>query len=611
MGVYFLNCHVLDGRLDSGFDVLLKSFYLFDFMPKIWQLYPPADSNFLSSPSGFSPAFSQLLYNRGLRNPEEIKAFLEAEDAPLFDPFLLRDMTAAVDLIINHIKAGNKIIVYGDYDADGVTAAAVLSDTLRLLKAKVEVYLPDRVSEGYGLNKAAVKQIADQGAKLIITVDTGIRNHAEIREAQAYGLEVIVTDHHTLPEEKDEYPPCLVIDPADLTEKYPFHFLAGVGVAFKLASAIISKAKLTDIQKDYLLERNLDLVAIGTIADMVSLLGENRVLVKKGLSVLNNSRRVGLKELIKIAKLDPAKKIESWNVGFQLGPRLNAASRMGRANNAFSLLVAEKEAAAIELARELNEKNSLRQKLTEEAVSEVEKQIQEQFAAGKKYFVSAVSSKEKIWSEGIVGLVAGKICERYYLPTLIITLTEDGYKGSGRSIEEFNLIGAIEEAAQSAEGMVDKYGGHPMACGFSLIGEDNLQKFLSKMNEIAERELVGKPLEPKLKIETELTFADLNERFLNELNLLAPFGQNNPQPKLLTSNLRIAEVSCLGVDKQHIKFRLEDEDENSFWAISFGGAESYKDFMVDDFVDVVYFAEWNEWNGRKEIQLKIIDLKNI
>ncbi|MFZ4648276.1 MAG: single-stranded-DNA-specific exonuclease RecJ [Patescibacteria group bacterium] len=579
-------------------------------MSKIWQSYAQAPEGFFAENIGFSPVMAQLLYNRGLRTEDEIETFLNPEEG-FNDPFLFRDMEAAVCLLIEKIKAGEKIVVYGDYDADGITAAAVLLETLKILKAKVEVYLPDRVSEGYGLNREAIDQLIASGVKLAVTVDTGIRNKEEVAYAKERGLEVIITDHHTLPDNEEDLPNCLIINPADRRNQYPFRFLAGVGVSFKVASAIVSRSKLSDEQKHYLLERLLDLVAIGTVADMVTLMGENRSLVSRGLDVLNETKRPGLVELIKISKLDNLRRLESWNIGFQIGPRLNAASRMDHANNAFALLVCEDSAKAEVIAKDLNTRNSDRQKITEEAVGEARAQIDEQFAAGPKYFLAAISNQEKIWSEGIIGLVAGKICERYYRPTIVVTSTEDGFKGSGRSIEEFNLIEAIEEVAQNEGGLVGKYGGHPMACGFSVDSREKLDRFVVKLEEIAKRKLGEVNLVPKIKIEVEIPLVAVNEELLAEISLFSPFGQHNPQPKFASRGLKIVEAFQMGVDNQHIKFKVSDENDFSLWAICFGGTEVYKHCEVGDFIDLAYFAEWNDFNGRREIQLKIIDLQKI
>ena len=579
-------------------------------MSKIWQSYPAAPADFFAANDGFSPVLAQLLYNRGLRTEEEIEAFLNPEFC-FNDPFLFKDMEAVVELLISKIKAGEKIVVYGDYDADGITASAVLSETLKILKGKVEVYLPDRVSEGYGLNVPAIDQLVAAGTKLVITVDTGIRNKEEVAYAKKCGLEVIVTDHHTLPENEEDLPDCLIINSADTRNKYPFKFLAGVGVSFKVASALVSRSKLSDEQKHALLENLLDFVAIGTVADMVTMMGENRALVSRGLEVLNQTKRAGLLELIKVAKLDTLRRLESWNIGYQIGPRLNAASRMDHASNAFALLICDDHKKAEVIAQELNTRNSDRQKITEEAVGEAREQIDKQFAAGPKFFLAAISNQEKMWSEGIIGLVAGKICERYYRPTIVVTSTEDGYKGSGRSIEEFNLIEAIEEAAQTEEGLVGKYGGHPMACGFSVDSREKLDSFVKKMEEIAARKLSDVNLTPKIKIEVEIPLSAVNEDLLAEISLLAPFGQHNAQPKFVSRGLKIIESFFMGIDGQHVKFKVADENGFSLWAICFGGTDAYKHCEVGDFIDLAYFAEWNEFNGRKEVQLKIIDLQKI
>lgn len=608
MDSYLTYCDDFNGCLDFWFGFLL--IFWLNFMSKIWQLYPVAPAEFIAENNGFSPILAQLLFNRNLQTEDEIEAFLNPESS-FHDPFLFNDMEAAVNLIIDHIKTGQKIVVYGDYDADGVTASAVLLETLKILKAKVEVYLPDRVSEGYGLNKTAIDQIVASGVKLVVTVDTGIRNKEEVIYAQNVGLKIIVTDHHTLPENEEDLPPCLLINPADRRNKYPFRFLAGVGTSFKLASAIVSRSKLSDEQKHYLLERSLDLVAIGTVADMVPLLGENRSLVSRGLDVLNSTKRLGLQELFKVAKLDALRRLESWNIGFQIGPRLNAASRMDHASNAFALLICDDQKKAEEIAQELNTKNCNRQKITEEAVGEAREQIEEQNKIKPKYFLAAISGQEKIWSEGIIGLVAGKICERYYRPTIVVTSTEDGFKGSGRSIEEFNLIEAIEEIASEDSSLVDKYGGHPMACGFSLQSREKLDLFISKLEEIAEKKLGGRDLVPKIKLEAEIPLAAVNEELLAEIALLTPFGQGNLQPKFITRGLKILEAFFMGIDNQHVKFRLADEAGHNIWALCFGGSEIYKHCEAGDFIDLAYYPEWNDFNGRREIQLKIIDLKKI
>ena len=605
-------------------------------MHKNWKVSEAPPVEFKQSLPEIEGLLLDILWNRGLHSAEAVRAFLSDSIDPnlsldisgnsslvFYNPFLFRDMQAAVNLVIKHIKEGNKIIVYGDYDADGVTSSAVLSEALKTLHAKTEVYLPDRVSEGYGLNNKALTQLHSNGAKLIITVDNGIRNKEEVEFAQKLGLDVIITDHHVLPESREDLPKCPIIDPADTSDTYPWPFLAGVGVAFKLVSAILQQSKLETEQKRLIAERSLDLVAVGTIADMVSLLGENRWLVKKGLEILNQNRRLGLREIFKTAKIAIDKPLESWNVGWQLGPRLNAASRLGHANSAFSLIVADKEDEAKELAFELNSRNQERQQITKNIIADVEKQID---AKNLPKIIIGLAQEDQFWNEGVIGLVAGRICEKYHRPTLIITriveeaemdqeneqikATKLSFKSSGRSIEGFNLIAAVEECSQH----LDKYGGHPMACGFSVASEEKLKNFREAISKVAEAKLTPEMLVPQLQLDAELDFSALNLDLVSAINTLAPFGQHNLQPRFVSKNLVINDIVLMGSEKQHIKLRLSSVDNPalaSFWAIAFGSSAEYKELKIGDKIDLAYYLDINEFNGRREVQLKIIDWKKI
>jgi len=601
-------------------------------MQKYWQINPVAPPEFFSSLPEIEPVIAQILWNRGLRSATAVRAFLSDalepelsldltgnKDLVFYNPFLFRDMQAAVDIIIKHIKARNKIVVYGDYDADGVTAAVVLSEALKTLQAMVDVYLPDRVSEGYGLNKSALDQIKEQGVSLVITVDNGIRNKDEVDYAHRLGLEVIITDHHVLPENRSDLPACPVIDPADAEDKYPWPFLAGVGVAFKLVCALLYQATLPAKQKFLIAERSLDLVAVGTIADMVSLLGENRFLVKRGLSILNQNRRLGLKALFQTAKIALDRPLEEWNVGWQLGPRLNAASRLGHANSAFALISAEDEVEARNLAQELNQRNLNRQQITEEIIKQMEAQIDKD---NLPPLIIGVAQDGQSWNEGIVGLIAGKICDKYHRPTLVVAriIEEEernqadtglkaaqlSFKGSGRSIEGFNLIAAIEECSE----FLDKYGGHPMACGFSIENVENLNGFRDKLLVIAKKKLTPEILVPKLSLDAALSAREITLSLADSLTKLAPFGQNNPQPKFTSANLRVDDIVWMGKDRQHIKLRLaaaNSQDIFSVGAIAFNAPDTFKDLQLGDIIDLAYYLEINEFNGRRELQLKIID----
>ncbi len=564
-------------------------------MNKIWQVVPKMREDFVKKYPEYSRVLLQLLYNRDIRSKEDIDYFLKADFKDSYDPYLFKDMEETVDLIIHHVKEQNKICIYGDYDADGITSSVILYETLETLKAECLIYLPDRVKEGYGLNMKAIDKVKKKGAKLIITVDGGIRSKEEVEYAKKIGLDIIITDHHTPSENREDLPQCLIINPIVPGEKYPFKYLAGVGVAFKVASAIIDKAKLTKEHKERLKTRVLDVVAIGTVADCVTLFGENRVLVKEGLKFLNNSRRLGLRELMKIAGIEN-KKLEAWNIGFQIGPRLNASSRMGSAGSEFELLITKDKEEARLGAETLNNKNIKRQKETEKMVAEVEEQIQEQL---DEKIIIGICPDDSKWNEGIIGLVAGKVSEKYYKPSLIFARTEDGYKASGRSIEEFNLFEAMEESTE----LLGKHGGHPMACGLS-IETKNLQKFAEKVRKIAKRELDGKDLRPKLKIDCELEIKEVDKKLVREINKVAPFGQHNRQPIFLSKKIQIKDIVMIGKEGQHVKVRF-----NSLWGLGFGKSEEWKDLRIGDFVDVVYNLDINEFNGKSDVQLKIIDLR--
>ena len=579
-------------------------------MPKNWQVNPAAPAEFIISHPEYSPVVLQLLYNRDLKTTDAINSFFQEEIFPAdysanYDPFLFKDMAAAVDLIIKHIKAGNKILVYGDYDADGVTATVTLCETLRFLKAQVDFYLPDRVSEGYGISQKALTEMIKDDVKLIITVDCGTRNPQEIINAQSQGVDVIITDHHALPENLADMPPCLFINTANQNDNYPFKFLAGVGVAFKLAEALISRSRLADDQKKNLLERSLDLVAIGTVADLVKLIGENRLLVKRGLKVLNNTKRIGLQELMKAAKIGSGgAPLDSWNIAFQISPRLNAASRLDHANTALELLITKDLLEAQAIAADLNQKNSARQKITEDILNKVEAKIDQKNIP--PIIIGRCELDEETWNEGVIGLVAGKLVEKYYRPALVITRTSEGFKGSGRSIKEFSLMETLENGSE----FLDKYGGHPLACGFSVYDEDKLQKFIASTEKFAADKLADLELAPKLKIDAELKLADINLELVEAVNKLAPYGQNNPQPKFVSYQVGVAEIVNMGSDNQHIKIKLAAAASGrGFWAIAFGKSEEYQHLQTGDLIDLVYYLEVNHFNGRSEVQMKIIDIK--
>lgn len=553
----------------------------------------------------FPAVQAQLLFNRGIFKASEAKSFLHGNYVTdKHDPFLITNMREAVAQIIEAVKNQELIMIYGDYDADGVTASAVLYETLKVLKARVEVYIPNRVTEGYGLNKEALVEIHKMGAQLVITVDNGIRSSEEVAYALGLGLKVIITDHHIPADDKSEWPQTLIVNPWTCMESYPFHALAGVGVAAKVATAIISETKLDDDLKLRLEERILDLVAVGTVADCVPLNGENRLLVKKGLEVMNRRKRLGLNELLEVSKIDIGKNIDSWNIGFQLGPRLNAAGRLNHANASFELLTTSDTARAKELSLGLNQSNSMRQQITEEMV----KRAASDYESGKsKNLIIAVSPDGELWNEGVVGLAAGRLVEKYYRPALVITGENGNYKGSGRSIKELNLMATLSEASE----YLVKFGGHKLACGFSIDGDENLARFMEQVSRIVDDKLGHLVLKPSIEIDLDLDLNDISEQMVNEIDALAPFGESNPKPTFISRDVTIVDMQKMGAEAQHLKLRLQHHESGLRTAIAFSVIPEWHDLRIGDIIDVVYYLEINDFNGRREPQLKLVDIKKL
>jgi single-stranded-DNA-specific exonuclease len=560
-----------------------------------WQNYPKLNQDLQKQFPEYSPVILQLLQNRGLTASVEIELWLHPDpQAALHDPFLFTNMQAVCDLIIKHVKAGNKIAIYGDYDADGVTSSGVLFEVLKLFKANVEVWIPSRIKHGYGLNVEIIKELAAGNTSLIITVDNGTRSKQEVAFAKELGLEIIVTDHHAGPSDSSELPDCLLINPILDKETYPFKYLAGVGVAFKVASALIEIANLDEQTRQNIKEKVLDLVAIGTVADCVSLRGENRALVQLGLAVLNKRRRPGLVELIRVAGIKD--NLTEWSIGWQLAPRLNVAGRLDHANTAFEILVTADVVEAKALAENLQEKNITRQEITGKIVEQCRTMIEAEQANDQLLVCVEPQENANPWPEGVIGLVSGKLTEQYQRPVLVIANSEGKLKGSGRSIEAFSLVSALEYC----DAYLDKYGGHKMAAGFTV---KDLPGFIKTIKVFAKEQLTGLDLMPILKIEAEVLISDIDSELVDSVLKLSPFGQDNPLPILASKAVIIKDIQTMGADNQHIKFRL-----NGFWALAFNCADKWKHLQIGDKIDIAYNLEWNEFNGNKTIQLRAIDI---
>ncbi|HEX8974502.1 MAG TPA: single-stranded-DNA-specific exonuclease RecJ [Patescibacteria group bacterium] len=555
-------------------------------------------------PSGFAtnthPLIAKLLYSKGFQTEEGLQSFVAPNyEKDVLDPFLFRDMKKAVERIQRARDQREKVVIFGDYDADGVTSSAILKETLDKLGIESEVYIPDKRTEGYGMNMAAIDSFKEKVLSLIITVDCGITNIKEVARAKEHGIDVIITDHHHVPEEVPEA--FAIINPHQKDCGYPFADLAGVGVAFKLVQALFQRLLEKDKEQTRWM---LDLVAIGTVADCVDLVGENRIFVKYGLIVLSKTRRMGLHELFTVGRMmiDETNVPDTKKISFYIAPRINAAGRINHANLAYDLIMSDNVAKARELALELEASNIQRQKITEQIVSEVRVLANNSFK--DKKFIFATSEH---FSIGIVGLVAGKIAQEFNKPTAIIQKGETESKGSFRSIPKINIIETIGQCSD----LLLKYGGHSQAAGIS-VENAKTEAFYEKMNALIEQQLDGVELVEEINIDAELLPADVDFALTDSLEKLKPFGEGNGEPIFLMRNLIVRERKIIGSTNKHVKMFLSVKDGNPkiFEAISFNGAERFASILENDCIDIVCTVAKDEWNGSKKIQLTLLDAKH-
>lgn len=564
-----------------------------------WQIAPAAPPAWLQHYPDVHSRVLQILYNRGMTTPETIQAFL-GEESALENPWSMAGMHEAVFLIRQMISRNLPIAVYGDYDVDGVTATAILIETLQALGAQARPYIPDRVEEGYGLNVEALQSLAAAGTRLLITVDCGIRSLEEVALARSLGLQVIVTDHHhvgaALPSAN------VILNPRRPDCTYPFADLAGAGVAFKLAQALLRanhKAPLSTTQNSGLCEDDLlDLAALGTVADMVPLLGENHVIARRGLRKLNEARRPGLAALMQIANVHPGK-ITASTIGFALAPRLNAAGRIGEASLAFNLLIAPDLSTSLPLAQELERLNCRRQDLTTQ-VQEATRAMVLQPEDNPPLFFAVAND----FPSGIIGLAAGRLVEEFYRPVVVVERGEPFSRGSARSIPEFHITEALDSMAD----LLERYGGHAAAAGFTVRTE-NLPELQARLLALAHAQLAGVTLTPTLQIDLEAPLDELSWELYQALALLAPFGYGNPEPLLVTRGLRVLDARSVGVDGRHLKLTVSANGKFSgqdWSAIAFRQGDWFG--RLPPYVDLAYNLSLNEWNGRTTLQLRVQDI---
>jgi len=582
-----------------------------------WKVKPKAPADFFKKFPEYSPLIGQLLYNRGLKTQAQIDEFFNPDFLEdLHDPFLLKGMRKAVKRIIQAIKKKEKIIIYGDYDADGVCATAILFLTLKSLSFKnLDFYIPDREKENHGLSEKSIRELARSGAKLIITVDCASRDLEEVNLANSLGLDVIITDHHEL---GNELPSAVaLINPLQENGQYPFRDLAGAAVAYKLACALLSAQ--AEESAGYLEKWLLDLVALATVADVMPLVGENRTLVKYGLAVLAQTRWLGLRELMKLAQVNikigqpavigqaPPTNLDAYTLGYILGPRLNAAGRMDHANNALRLLLSRDRKEARELAKRLNQTNLTRQNLTDKIVQEVINRLEEKIAKGEQLKLIFEGSSD--WPVGLIGLVAGRISGRYCRPTFIYCEKKEKILVSARTIPQFNLIEAIESSAH----LLDNFGGHKKAAGFQMR-KSNLAKVKKFFHQLAEKKLKEGDLVPQIDIDMELSLEDINWPNHEAIQKFAPFGQANPQPKFSAKGLEVKDARIVGNNGKHLKMELmifngQASRGKTFKAIGFNLGDWQDKLKMGDAVDMVFELIVDEWNGHRDLQLKVVDLR--
>lgn len=554
---------------------------------KNWWVYPRINDEVSQALSGYPVFMRQLLVNRGCLDEGSAATYLNASDS-LADPFLLLDMDRSVDRLLKAIDNNEPIVVYGDYDVDGVSATALMVQVLRKFKARVTRYIPNRFDEGYGVNKEAVQLLADSNAKVILTVDCGIRSPDEAELANQLGVDMIISDHHY---PKDDLPPAYaVVCPKREGDPYPDKNLAGVGLAFKIVQALFSKRQIGD----WGAEDWLDLVALGTVADVVPLIGENRVLVRRGINLIRQGKRVGLQALIRVSGRDP-QRISAGDIGYMLGPRLNAAGRMDSALQAYELLMTESIEEAGCLAQKLDNQNSDRQRLTKETRAMAEDKI------GLAPEQNLITSFDENYSSGIMGLVATSLVETYYRPAIVGNIEETVTRASCRSISEFHITQALDECAD----LLERHGGHAMAAGFTIRNE-KVNFFLERMQAIADRELNGKDLRKTLKADIELPIEKVRDVSLIDLEKLQPTGMENPDAVFVSRKVEIKNARPLGVEKKHLKFTCQ-AGNYLLDAVAWRQADWLPD--LPGRFDILYAIEENSYFGSRTMQLNIRDMR--
>ena len=564
---------------------------------KVWQVkqVDPVLQYILTRELGIMPIVANLLINRGIRSVEAARVFLDCRLESLSQPGMMKDMDIAVTRILSAISSGERILVYGDYDVDGITSTTMLVKVLTRLGAQVDYFIPNRLEHGYGLHAGALQQIRTGGFNLLITVDCGISNVVEVEENNRLrGPEIIITDHHEPPA---VLPPALaIINPKQGDCPYPFKELAGVGVAAKLVHALLEQAG----EGPEAWQAYLDLICLGTVADIVPLQGENRILVKHGLSRLASTANLGLQALMRVARLT-AGDMSTREVGFALAPRLNAAGRIGDPRWAVDLLLCSEPGEAGELALKLEHGNQARQKVEGAVRSEAVAMVEQDLALAKKHVLVLAKAG---WHPGVIGIVASRLAERYNRPALVINLENGEGKGSARSIPGFN----IHHALVACSHLLETFGGHVQAAGFS-VREENLARFAEELNNYAGRMITDDLILPEQELDDLISLEDISGLLIEQIAKLEPFGHGNPVPLL---GCRAAVLNCRAVGRSgtHLKLLVRG-DGVELDGIAFNLGSYAPELSINDPVDLAFVPELNEWNGRQSLQLKIKDINKL
>ena len=559
-------------------------------MNKKWQIYEIDVDKVeeLKEKYKLNDLLATILVNRGITSKEKIRQFLEPTRQDFYNPYLMKDMEIAVERIVKAIENQEKVIIYGDYDVDGITSTTVLKKFLKDLGLEVSYYIPNRLNEGYGLNNTAIEKIVNEGYSLMITVDCGISAIEEIDYANSLGLETIVTDHH---EPGEVLPKALaVVDNKRKDSTYPFRDLAGVGVAFKLCQAIGMKLELKE--ETYL--KYLDIVCVGTISDIVPLVDENRVITKLGLLLVKQTKNMGLRSIINSSGYS---KIDSNTISFGVAPRINACGRMGKAEEALELLLSTDIYKVNELTKKLNEHNKERQEIEKNIYESAVEKIEKNHLDENRTIV--VGGED--WHHGVIGIVSSKITDMYFKPSILLSFEENGTgKGSGRSIPGFDLHQALTKCQDTLE----KFGGHSMAVGVT-IKKENLEKFRKEFEKVAEEEKI-EDIVPILNVDAKIELNSVDKDVIESLKALEPFGEANKMPIFAFKNLRIDSIRALSEGK-HLKLTLK-EDNRIINAIGFNMGELAEEYRIGDKIDVAGVLEINTFNGVDNLQINIKDV---